>query len=129
MNSLFANRRSRFKKPQGTPRVNERISYQNLIKIPLRSLHLCGYVVSAFLKIGGADSRRKKKTPAGVLFARRGLFFLKQRRRCPYIFKRNIETYKKPCYNISDDRKMLEKHRQKLQTSSPKKCKKFCKRT
>ena len=32
---------------------------------------------SAFLKIGGADSRRKQKTPAGVLFARRGLFFVK----------------------------------------------------
>ena len=31
----------------------------------------------AFLKIGGADSRRKQKTPAGVLFARRGLFFVK----------------------------------------------------
>ena len=32
---------------------------------------------SAFLKIGGVDSRHKQKTPAGVLFARRGLFFVK----------------------------------------------------
>ena len=28
------------------------------------------------------------------------IVFLKQRRRCPYIFKRNIETYKKPCYTV-----------------------------
>jgi len=36
-----------------------------------------GGVESAFLKIRGADSRHKQKTPAGVLFARRGLFFVK----------------------------------------------------
>ena len=36
----------------------------------------------AFLKIGGADARSVQKTPAGVLFVRRGLFFVKRRRRC-----------------------------------------------
>ena len=44
----------------------------------------------AFLKIGGADARSVQKTPAGVLFVRRGLFFVKRQRRCPPIFKKKV---------------------------------------
>ena len=44
---------------------------------PVGTTAVRGGFESAFLKIGGADSRHKQKTPAGVLFARRGLFFVK----------------------------------------------------
>ena len=40
------------------------------------------------LQIGDADARSVQKTPAGVLFARRGLFFVKRQRRCIAYFQK-----------------------------------------
>ena len=40
-------------------------------------------------EIDDADARSVQKTPAGVLFVRRGLFFVKRQRRCAVYFKRS----------------------------------------
>ena len=44
-------------------------------------------VLKCLLEIGEADTRSAQKIPAGVLVVRRGLFFVKRQRRCPYISK------------------------------------------
>ena len=47
-----------------------------------------GAAEPALLKIGDVDARSVQKTPAGVLFARRGLFFVKRQRRCIAYFQK-----------------------------------------
>ena len=39
-------------------------------------------------EIDGTDARSAQKTPAGVLFVRRGLFFVKRQRRCTVYFQK-----------------------------------------
>ena len=41
-----------------------------------------GFAPSTLLQIDDADARSVQKTPAGILFVRRGLFFVKRQGRC-----------------------------------------------
>ena len=42
------------------------------------------------IRVRSETTRREHKLTAGVLFVRRGLFFVKRRRRCPPIFKKKV---------------------------------------
>ena len=44
--------------------------------------HIVQHTLRKPFEIDDADARSVQKTPAGVLFVRRGLFFVKRRRRC-----------------------------------------------
>ena len=46
----------------------------------------------SLLQIDDADARSAQKTPAGVLFVRRGLFFVKRQRRCIVYLQKVLDT-------------------------------------
>ena len=46
----------------------------------------------SLLQIDDADARSAQKTPAGVLFVRRGLFFVKRQRRCTVYLQKVLDT-------------------------------------
>ena len=55
---------------------------------PVREADAPDIFEPAPFEIDGVDARSVQKTPAGVLFVRRGLFFVKRQRRCVVYFKR-----------------------------------------
>jgi len=55
---------------------------------PVREADAPDIFEPAPFEIDGVDARSVQKTPAGVLFVRRGLFFVKRQRRCTVYFKR-----------------------------------------
>ena len=49
-----------------------------------------GSASPTLLQIDDADARSVQKTPAGVLFVHRGLFFVKRQRRCAVYLQKDI---------------------------------------
>ena len=55
---------------------------------PVREADAPDIFEPAPFEIDGVDARSVQKTPAGVLFVRRGLFFVKRQRRCTVYFQK-----------------------------------------
>ena len=64
---------------------------------PVREADAPDIFEPAPFEIDGVDARSVQKTPAGVLFVRRGLFFVKRQRRCAVYFQKIIRVQKLPC--------------------------------
>ena len=70
-------------------------------KFAIKSVHGCtllmmqrrrryAYLCRKPFEIDDTDARSVQKTPAGVLFVRRGLFFVKRQRRCAVYFQKVV---------------------------------------